>query len=101
RAGSHTIDHPDAADVILLNTCAIREHAEERVLGRLTALAAIKQSRPGAKLGLLGCMAQQNRSALIDNVRCLDVVAGPDAYRRLPEMLGELGQLGFDPSQVV
>ncbi len=96
HAGYDTIDHPESADVILLNTCAIREHAEERVLGRLTALARIKLSRPGVKLGLLGCMAQHNRSALIDKVQSLDVVAGPDAYRRLPEMLGQLGQFGFD-----
>lgn len=97
RAGYESVDRPDAADVILLNTCAIREHAEERVLGRLTALARIKQSRPGVKLGLLGCMAQHYRAALIEKAACLDVVAGPDAYRRLPEMLGEIGNAAFDP----
>src|SRR5712672_1476430 len=91
RAGYDSVDRPDTADVILLNTCAIREHAEERVLGRLTALARIKQSRPGVKLGLLGCMAQHNRSALIEKAAYLDVVAGPDSYRRLLEMLGEIG----------
>ena len=99
RAGYDSIDRPDDADVILLNTCAIREHAEERVLGRLTALARLKTSRPGVKLGLLGCMAQHNRAAIVEKASYLDVVAGPDSYRRLPEMLGDIGQIGFDPAE--
>jgi tRNA-2-methylthio-N6-dimethylallyladenosine synthase len=95
RAGYSTAERPDDADVILLNTCAIREHAEERVLGRLSDLARIKNRRPEVKLGLLGCMAQHNRAALVDKASYLDVVAGPDSYRRLPEMLG---RAGFDPA---
>jgi tRNA-2-methylthio-N6-dimethylallyladenosine synthase len=64
------------------------------VLRRLTELARVKQSRPHVKLGLLGCMAQHGRGALKERAACLDVVAGPDSYRRLPEMLG---RAGFDP----
>ena len=94
RAGYVTATHPESADVILLNTCAIREHAEERVLRRLGELARVKQSRPDVKLGLLGCMAQHNRAALTEKAAYLDVVAGPDSYRRLPEMLAHAG---FDP----
>lgn len=95
RAGYAKASRPEDADLILLNTCAIREHAEARVLGRLSDLARLKQSRPGLKLGLLGCMAQHNRAALIEQAPWLDLVAGPDAYRRLPEMLG---RAGFDPT---
>ncbi len=95
RAGYATAARPEDADVILLNTCAIREHAEERVLGRLGDLARLKQSRPDLRLGLLGCMAQHNRAALIEKAPWLDLVAGPDSYRRLPEMLGAAG---FDPA---
>ncbi len=95
RAGYVTATKLEEADVILLNTCAIREHAEERVLGRLGDLARLKQARPEVKLGLLGCMAQHNRAALVEKAPWLDLVAGPDAYRRLPEMLGESG---FDPA---
>ena len=95
RAGYSSADRPEDADVILLNTCAIREHAEERVLGRLGDLARIKHQRPEVKLGLLGCMAQHNRAALVEKAAYLDVVAGPDSYRRLPEMLG---RAGFDPA---
>ena len=94
RAGYANAARPEDADVILLNTCAIREHAEERVLGRLSDLARLKSRRPELKLGLLGCMAQHNRAALIEKAAYLDLVAGPDAYRRLPEMLG---RAGFDP----
>jgi len=85
---------PEDADVILLNTCAIREHAEDRVIGRLSDLARLKARRPGLKLGLLGCMAQHNRAALVEKAAYLDIVAGPDSYRRLPDMLG---RAAFDP----
>ncbi len=95
RAGYATAARPEDADVILLNTCAIREHAEERVIGRLGDLARLKQSRPDLRLGVLGCMAQHNRAALIEKAPWLDLVAGPDSYRRLPEMLGAEG---FDPA---
>jgi len=78
---------PAAADVILLNTCAIREHAEERVIGRLTDLARLKAERPGLVLGMSGCMAQHHRGAVTRRVPMLDLVIGPDAYRRLPALL--------------
>jgi tRNA-2-methylthio-N6-dimethylallyladenosine synthase len=89
RAGYVTTDDAGEADVILLNTCAIREHAEERVLGRLSDLARLKSAHPERKLGLLGCMAQHNRAALTKKAPWLDLVAGPDSYRRLPELLAD------------
>ena len=91
RAGYVSADRAEDADVVLLNTCAIREHAEEKVMHRLRELARLKQSRPEVKLGLLGCMAQHNRVAIMEKAAFLDVVAGPDSYRRLPEMLGGAG----------
>jgi tRNA-2-methylthio-N6-dimethylallyladenosine synthase len=90
RAGYAVAAGPEDADVILLNTCAIREHAEERVLRRLGELARFKHARPGLRLGLLGCMAQHNRAALVEKAPWLDLVAGPDSYRRLPELLGRV-----------
>jgi tRNA-2-methylthio-N6-dimethylallyladenosine synthase len=95
-AGYAAAAHPEDADVILLNTCAIREHAEERVLRRLADLARFKHARPELRLGLLGCMAQHNRAALVEKAPWLDLVAGPDSYRRLPELLG---RVRFDPEQ--
>ena len=89
-SGYHRTDDPAAADVILLNTCAIREHAEERVVGRLTDLARLKAGRPDLVLGMSGCMAQHHRAAITRRVPMLDLIVGPDAYRRLPSLLDAL-----------
>jgi tRNA-2-methylthio-N6-dimethylallyladenosine synthase len=78
---------PEAADVILLNTCAVREHAEERVFGRVVQLASLKRRRPDLVLGLCGCMAQHLREQLLERLPMLDLVIGPDGYRRLPELI--------------
>ena len=87
RSGYTATGDPAAADVILLNTCAIREHAEARIFGRLGALAQHKIRRPHVQIGLVGCMAQHVRDALLDQTPHVDFVAGPDAYRRLPALL--------------
>src|SRR5271156_1430970 len=87
RAGYPTAAAPAEADVILLNTCAIRAHAEERIVGRLRALAQHKLRRPQVQIGLTGCRAQHVRDRLLDQTPSLDFVAGPDAYRRLPTLL--------------
>jgi tRNA-2-methylthio-N6-dimethylallyladenosine synthase len=87
RAGMSLSDRAEDADAIIINTCAIREHAEQRVLGRLGDYAHLKASRPGLIVGVAGCMAQHLRSRLLDKARVLDLVVGPDGYRRLPELL--------------
>ena len=91
RHGYQRTEDPAAADVILLNTCAIREHAEERVVGRLGDLVRHKAQRPEVQLGIAGCMAQHLRDALMTRLPFVDFVVGPDAYRRLPELLGHAG----------
>jgi tRNA-2-methylthio-N6-dimethylallyladenosine synthase len=88
QAGYTQAADPAAADVILLNTCAIREHAEERVLGRVGDLARHKWRRPHVQIGLTGCMAQHLRERLLGDASPLDFIVGPDAYRRLPALLG-------------
>ena len=80
--GYEQTQSPAEAQVILLNTCAIREHAEERVLGRLGDLVCHKARRPDTLLGLAGCMAQHHRERLLDKAPFLDFIVGPDAYRR-------------------
>src|SRR5512135_2323592 len=87
RHGYRRTDDPAGADVILLNTCAIREHAEERVLGRLGDLVRHKARRPEVRLGLAGGMAQHVRDRLLEQLLFVDFVVGPDGYRRLPELL--------------
>ncbi len=87
--GYESTPTPEGADVILLNTCAIREHAEERIIGRLGDLVQHKARKPGVVLGLTGCMAQHHRDALLDKAPFLDLVLGPDAYRNLPALLAQ------------
>ncbi len=87
RAGFSLVEKPDDADAILLNTCAIREHAEQRVLGRLGEFARLKNRRPGLVVGVAGCMAQHLRARLLDRSTVLDLVVGPDGYRALPDLL--------------
>jgi tRNA-2-methylthio-N6-dimethylallyladenosine synthase len=83
-------DYKDA-DVILVNTCSIRENAEQRVFNRLRNYQAVKKTRPGAIIGMLGCMAERLKSQLLERDRLVDLVVGPDAYRSLPELLETAG----------
>jgi tRNA-2-methylthio-N6-dimethylallyladenosine synthase len=85
--GYERVPAPDAADVILLNTCAIREHAEARVLGRLGDLGRHKMRRPSVRLGVTGCMAQHLRDKLREAAPHVDLLVGPDGYRHLPALL--------------
>ena len=90
-AGGYDIaGSPEQADVILVNTCAIREHAEQRVIGRVGQLAALKQDRPGLVIGVTGCMAQRMGESLLRDAPHVDLVMGPDGYRGLPDVLERL-----------
>ena len=82
---------PDEADLILVNTCAIREHAEQRVLGRVAQLNGLKERNPGLLLGVTGCMAQRMGRELLEKAPYVDLVMGPDGYRSLPEALEVMG----------
>ncbi|MFA7421799.1 MAG: tRNA (N6-isopentenyl adenosine(37)-C2)-methylthiotransferase MiaB [Melioribacteraceae bacterium] len=75
------------ANVILLNTCSIRDNAEQRIYGRLGNLKKYKEGRQSAVIGILGCMAERLRKNLIEDKKMVDIVVGPDEYRRLPEFL--------------
>ncbi len=75
------------ANVILLNTCSIRENAEQKIYNRLDHLKGIKRNKPATVIGILGCMAERLRKSLIDEQKIVDVVVGPDEYRRLPEFI--------------
>ena len=86
RDGYQRADQPDDADVMLVNTCAVRDNAEQRVIGRVGDLLRFK--RPGDVLGVVGCMAQRLGPALLEQVPRVDLVVGPDAYRSLPDLVG-------------
>jgi tRNA-2-methylthio-N6-dimethylallyladenosine synthase len=85
--GFERADAPDDADVMLVNTCAVRDNAEQRVVGRVGEL--MRHKRAGDVLGVVGCMAQRLGPALLAQVPRVDLVAGPDAYRNLPELLAQ------------
>src|SRR5205807_6815598 len=85
REGYVAVDDPAAADVVLVNTCAVRAHAEQKVLSRVGELKRSK--RPGGVLGVVGCMAQRLGPRLLERVPQVDLVVGPDGYRGLPDLI--------------
>ncbi len=82
-------DAADEAELILLNTCSVREHAEEKVHARLSNLKFLKKKNPKVIIGVLGCMAQNLKEDLLRTKPYVDVILGPDSYRRLPELLSQ------------
>jgi tRNA-2-methylthio-N6-dimethylallyladenosine synthase len=87
EAGYRRAERAADADVILINTCAVREKAEERVFARAQELAAHKRRRRGVALGIIGCMAEHLKGQVVERAPYVDLVAGPDSYRRLADLL--------------
>ena len=91
KSGYSSTESINDADVVLLNTCSVREHAEEKIHQRLGVIRNQKSGNPDLVVGVLGCMAERLRSGLLQN-RKVDIVVGPDEYRKLPELVeGALG----------
>lgn len=88
--GYNTTEDINDADVVLLNTCAIRDNAEQRVRNRLNHINSTKKSNPNMVVGVLGCMAERLKSQLLEEEKLVDLVAGPDAYRALPDLISEV-----------
>jgi tRNA-2-methylthio-N6-dimethylallyladenosine synthase len=86
----------DEADLILINTCSVREHAEIRVFGRLDALRSLKKQNPEVKIGLLGCMAVRLKNDIIEKRPFVNFVIGPDNYRALPKILSQANASAFN-----
>jgi tRNA-2-methylthio-N6-dimethylallyladenosine synthase len=80
------------ADVIFINTCSIREKAEQTVRNRIRQFNSIKKTNPEVTIGVLGCMAERLKSKLLDEEQLVDLVVGPDAYRDLPRLIGEVDE---------
>lgn len=85
----NTTNEASEADLILINTCSIRDKAEQRVWKRLRELKAMKKKNPSLKIGVIGCMAERLKDVLLDPEHKVDLVAGPDAYRDLPSLIAE------------
>jgi tRNA-2-methylthio-N6-dimethylallyladenosine synthase len=88
--GFTTTQDQTNADVVLINTCSIRENAEQRIRNRLSQFNKIKKQRPGMVIGILGCMAERLKKDLLEEEKLVDLVVGPDAYRDLPGLIEEV-----------
>jgi len=89
--GMKPVNEPEDAEIIFLNTCSIRENAEDRVWNRLKEFKALKKERDGSlTVGVLGCMAERIRDKIMEREKLVDLVVGPDAYRDLPKLLADV-----------
>lgn len=88
--GYNTTNNMVEADLILVNTCSIRDKAEQTVRKRLTEFNALKKTKPAMKVGVLGCMAERLKSKFLEEEKIVDLVVGPDAYRDLPSLLEDV-----------
>ena len=88
-AGYRKTDTIDDADIIIFNSCTVRQHAEDRVLGRITAEAKRKKQNPNMLIGLIGCVAQRKGEELLEEIKSLDFVVGTDQYKQLPEIISK------------
>ncbi|MFN3876588.1 MAG: MiaB/RimO family radical SAM methylthiotransferase, partial [Flavobacteriales bacterium] len=91
KDGYTPVQRAEEADLVLLNTCSIREKAEYTVLQRINEMNNLKARNKGLKVGVLGCMAERMREELLEKKKVVDLVVGPDAYRTLPELLEKVG----------
>ena len=89
REGYVYTERIDEADVILINTCSIRDNAEQRIWGRLAEMKRYRRANPGLVVGVIGCMAERLKEKLVEGPHGVDVVAGPDVYRDLPRLVRE------------
>jgi tRNA-2-methylthio-N6-dimethylallyladenosine synthase len=92
REGYDTTSESEEADLILINTCSIREKAEQTVRNRLSHFNALKKKNPGITVGVLGCMAERLKSKLLEEEKIVDLVVGPDAYRDLPNLVNKVDE---------
>lgn len=90
EAGHNLCESPRLADVILVNTCSIRENAELRVRNRIQEFKSLKKKKPSLIVGILGCMAERLKTQLLEEEQFVDIIAGPDAYRDLPKLISHV-----------
>ena len=86
KEGYQRTEKMEEADVVMANTCSVRDNAEQRIRGRIEVFNQARRGRPGVLVGILGCMAERLKEELLATGK-VDIVAGPDAYRNLPAML--------------
>lgn len=100
KEGYNTTDNLEEADLVLVNTCSIRDKAEQTVRKRLTQYNQMKRKNPGMKVGVLGCMAERLKSKFLEEEKIVDMVIGPDAYKDIPNLLKDVEE-GRDAINVI
>ena len=100
KEGFNTTQNLEEADLVLVNTCSIREKAEQTVRKRLEKYNAVKRINPGMKVGVLGCMAERLKNKFLEEEKIVDLVVGPDAYKDLPNLINEVEE-GRDAINVI
>ncbi|TDN81035.1 tRNA-i(6)A37 thiotransferase enzyme MiaB [Salegentibacter sp. 24] len=100
KEGFNTTENLEEADLVLVNTCSIREKAEQTVRKRLEKYNAVKRTNPGMKVGVLGCMAERLKEKFLEEEKIVDLVVGPDAYKDLPNLIDEV-EAGRDAINVL
>lgn len=98
--GYNTTQNLEEADLVLVNTCSIRDKAEQTIRKRLEKYNAVKSINPSMKVGVLGCMAERLKSKFLEEEKIVDMVVGPDAYKDIPNLLKEVGE-GRDAINVI
>ncbi|MBR7183343.1 MAG: tRNA (N6-isopentenyl adenosine(37)-C2)-methylthiotransferase MiaB [Alistipes sp.] len=94
QEGYRYTERIEEADIILINTCSIRDNAEQRIWGRLSEMRRLKKQKPGLIVGVIGCMAERLKEQLIEGNTGVDIVAGPDSYRTLPQLVQSVEEGG-------
>ncbi len=97
QQGFELIDNIAGADIILINTCSVRENAEQRIRGRIDVFRQMKKKNPLLKIGIIGCMAERLKEKLLEEEKSVDLIVGPDAYRDLPNLVKATGALAKKP----
>src|SRR5437879_5448955 len=94
QGGAEAVEAPEAADVILLNTCSVRERPEHKVYSRLGELRRLKKEKPGLLIGVCGCQAQREGEAILANAPYVDLVVGTANVERVPELVRQVRESG-------
>ena len=97
--GYKVVDHEDKADIVLLNTCSVREQAEQKAIGKAGHLAKRKRNDPRFIFGIMGCMAQNRGDDLIDRLPDLDLIVGTQKFHHVPDYLDQLIDARNNPTQ--
>ncbi len=98
ESGYNLVQSQDDADIILINTCAVRDNAEKRIHNRVHDLQGIKKKKPHLKIGIIGCMAERLKDSLINDDK-VDIVCGPDSYRKIDELVKQSGAIDVELSE--